>query len=277
MSQISTILILGAEEQAATSMALAYPERRFVFASDCPIVDGWDLPNVSMLFTSPDRYREISRHRQEVVPLSPRWLPNFGETALSNMLPTVDRWLPGIALALSTRPRGIGRWIVKGDFWHRPDAPIIGTDTELSDVTDPYGCGVIYQEMVPAYGTVMAIGRRTQNGATSMGLVRVLNERFFRVDILQAAQTVEMPGLVQTSLEVLAALAVEGWFTLNWVVTASGPRLSSFRPVPKAIFRCLLQGGVDCLAPPTRNCVANAGSALIAWPSYSQFKWLNRQ
>ena len=48
------ILVLGAERQAASSIACAYPDRTVTFVSDHTILDGDDLPNVRMVFASPD-------------------------------------------------------------------------------------------------------------------------------------------------------------------------------------------------------------------------------
>jgi hypothetical protein len=41
---MNTVRILGAEQQAASSLALAYPERSFEFLTDAAVADGWDLP-----------------------------------------------------------------------------------------------------------------------------------------------------------------------------------------------------------------------------------------
>jgi hypothetical protein len=266
------IAVFGAEQQAATSLALAYPKRRFLFLSDGRVVDGWDLPNVRIKTASAPAGGEAS----EGVPLSARWLANPAVTALTVCWPRIEGALPGIPIPVAPAPEPLGRSIVKGDLWHRPDVPLVGTAQELADLADPHGCGVVYQALIPAQGSVMAIGRRLAEGRVSLGLFRVLNERFFRVDVLQAAESIEMPALRELSLAVLSALAYEGWFTLNWLLTAEGPRLSSFRPVPKAAFGCFRRAGIDLLRPEKSDAFLAAGLRLIAVPHYASFEWTPR-
>ena len=45
---MTTIVALGAEKQAATSLALGYPDYAIVFVSDCDILDGADLSNANL-------------------------------------------------------------------------------------------------------------------------------------------------------------------------------------------------------------------------------------
>lgn len=264
------IAVLGAEQQAATSLALAYPERRFLFVSDARVIDGWDLPNVRMAAAPP------AAGAAETVPLSARWRENPAETALSACLPRIEAALPGVPLPVAADPANDRRSIVKGDRWHRPDAPLIGTAPELSDLSDPHGCGLVYQELIPAQGWAMAIGRRLPGGAVRMGLFRVLNERFFRIDVLQAAESIEAPDLAALSRRVLSALGFEGWFTLNWVLGEKGPRLSSFRPVAKAAFACCRRGGIDLLDAGGSDACLRPGLRVIAQPHYAAFDWMPR-
>jgi hypothetical protein len=272
--ETSLIPILGAEQQAATSLAAAYPERRFLFVSDGRVLDGWDLPNVRMAAASPPFEAPLAE--AAFVPLSARWLADPAATALSACLPKVEAALPGIPLPVAPLPLSGGRSIVKGDRWHRPDAPLVGTRQELANLADPHGCGLVYQELIATEGTVMALGRRTVDGTTRMGLFRVLKERFFRVDVLQAAESIEMQDLRELSHAVLSVIAFEGWFTLNWLLTARGPRLSSFRPVPKAAFGCFRRGGIDLLQPAEGDVCLAAGLRLIAMPHYARFEWTPR-
>ena len=76
------ILVLGAERQAASSIACAYPDRTVTFVSDHTILDGDDLPNVRMVFASPDDPPVLPSER-ELAPLCPRWLVKENPLPLS--------------------------------------------------------------------------------------------------------------------------------------------------------------------------------------------------
>ena len=267
------VLVLGAEEQAATSLALAYPERRFLFAGDSVAADGWDLPNVGFVSATPGTVAALRDAAEQVVPLSPRWMADPAATSLSTVLPRIAAALPAFVLPVSPRPGASRGAIAKGDAWHRPDTPIAGQPGELSDLTDTHGCGLVYQELIEKQGCVMAIGRHAGT-ITALGLFRVLSERFFHVGVLQAAETAELPELAELSRSVLAVLGHDGWFTLNWLLTDAGPRLSSFRPVPKAVFSCFRRGGLDLLAPGPHDARLAAGLRLIAMPHYAPFEML---
>jgi hypothetical protein len=272
---MAEVIVLGAEAQAASSLALAFPERRFVFVSDCPVIDGSDLANVRMLYGEP---REATRFAagEQSVPLSARWCAEPEATRLSRLFPPIADRLPGIVLPLLPSAADADRVAAKGDLWHRPDYPLSGTAAELADLADPHGCGLVYQELAAHQGTVMAIGRRSPSGPVALGLFRVLVERFFRIDVLQAAESIAPPDLAALSREVLAALAWRGWFTMNWLLTGDGPRLSSLRPVPKSVFGCFRRGGIDLLADPADDMLLPAGLRMVAAPHYAEFRWLKR-
>jgi hypothetical protein len=267
------IYVLGAEAQAACSLALAFPERRFVFVSDCAVIDSWDLPNVRMLHGEPQQAASFAA-QGNVIPLSARWRPDPEATGLSRLFPLLEERLPGAVLPLVARPGDTGQTIAKGNLWHRPDHPPSGSARQLADLEDPHGCGLVYQKMIATEGTVMAIGRRAGSGAVALGLFRVLVERFFRIDLIQATESVAIPDLVRRSREVLAALSWDGWFTMNWVLGQAGPRLSSFRPVPKSVFRCFREAGIDLLARRLEDALLPEGLRMVAQPHYAEFQWL---
>jgi hypothetical protein len=162
--------------------------------------------------------------------------------------------------------------VVKGDRWHRPDAPLVGTAEEIDDVTDAHGCSIVYQPYRKATGTIVVVGRR--GAGTQLGCLRVHDERFFWDDILQAAETIDAPDIVAASLEVLDALDHRDFFTINWLLTSDGPRLTSFRPVPKAVFQMYRRAGVDLLEDPTSMRVVRAGLRMIAMPTYISYSRL---
>lgn len=266
---MAEVLVLGAEAQAASSLAVAYPEHSFVYVSDRDILDGGDLTNVRIAPAA--RAAALQTSCDIVVALSARWLPATEAVALTQTFARLQHALPGVALPLRQRPAPEGKWIAKGDRWHRPDNPLSGTADELADVTDPHGCGLVFQDFIDGAATFMAIGRREDRDRVQVGIVRVRDERFFRDDVLQAAESVTAPEIETATLRVLDALDHRGWFTLNWLKAGDGLRLSSFRPAPRAIFGMFRRGGVDLLAPCTKVNVVPAGIRIIASPTYVSF------
>jgi hypothetical protein len=270
---MSDIVVLGAEAQAATSIAFAYPDRSVTFVSDHDIVDGADLPNVRMFFAKTADRAKLTETAAHVVPLSPRWIERPHRPSLSSLFETVERHFPGRMLPVFARPGRSGRWIVKGDHWHRPDAPLSGTAQQLEEFTDVHGCGLVYQPLCQASATIMAIGRRERG--IQLGCLRVFHERFFWDNILQAAETINAPDVVAVTLELLDGLHYRDYFSFNWLQVDSGLRLSSLRPVPRAIFQMFRRGGIDLLADPPGVKVLRPGLRMVAAPNYVSFQRLS--
>jgi hypothetical protein len=262
---VRTIVALGAEKQAASSLALAYPDCTVIFVSDRDIVDGSDLSNVQIRRGTPADPIRLRGTGDRIVPLCPRWLPGY---ALSRVFDRLERVLPKRCLPLRRQPTDSGEWVVKGNCWRWPDAPIIRNARELTDIIDVHGCGVLFQPYCRAEGTVMAIGRRERAGACVVGIVEVLQERFFRDDILQAAETIEDAEVLRASIEILDTLDHRDYFTLNWLRTDQGLKLTSLRPVPRAVFRSFLSGGIDLLGEVSSTKVAAPGLRFSAYPTY---------
>lgn len=270
---MAKIVAVGAEMQAASSLALAYPEREILFISDQPVLDGWDIPNVRYLHSTPNDWRRLVANDDTIVLLCPRWQPKE-EWSLAQVLPPAARALgTDLVLPVQDRPGPQGNWQVKGNRWHRPDAPMAGPAGDLVEVMDTHGCELVYQPLVRAVGTVMAIGRRME-GAVALGLFRVFDERFFRIAILQAAESIADKRIAGLSLEVLETLGYSGFFTLNWLLTRDGPRLTSFRPVPRAAFGAFRRGGIDVLAPPGGIAELPADLRFVAQPHYLSYSRL---
>jgi hypothetical protein len=266
---MSTIVALGAEKHAATSLALAYPECDVVFVSDCDILDGGDLHNVRMIRADPGEMPVLSAEVDHAVPLCPRWIGE--DYALSRTFERLERLLPGCCLPVQTGFPSRGEWMVKGDRWHRPDAPISGNFRHVADVTDVHDCGLIYQRYCNPEGTIIVVGRRQDPGAVLFGIIKVLEERFFRDVILQAGETINAGDIAELSLNILDALDHRGFFTLNWLRTSDGPKLSSVRPVPRAVFQTFRRGGVDLLGAASTVKVVPPGLRFIADPTYTSF------
>lgn len=270
---MSRVVVLGAEEQAASSLACAYPEREVLFVSDQAVLDGWDIGTVRFAHSTPAGWGRLVAPGDIVVPLCARWL--HGEDwSLSRCMPRAAEAVGAdLVLPVQPAPDAVGEWQLKGDRWHRPDAPASGPAGDLAEVVDTGGCGLVYQRRIACAGTVMAIGRADGSGS-SLGLFRVVDERHFRIAIFQAAETIADERLAERSLAVIAGLGHAGWFTLTWLLTGEGPRLASMRPTPRAAFGAFRRGGIDLLSPPRGRSVLRAGIRLVAQPHYASYRRL---
>jgi hypothetical protein len=268
---LAEIVLLGAEEQAASSIALAYPERSFVFVTDCVAIDGGDLPNVRIIRGRPRTGPYGLGAGCETIALSPRWLERPSDTSLSVLFAKIESHFPGVALPVRMSAPSQGISILKGDLWHRPDHPVTGDRAQLV-IADSGGGRSVYQDLLPNTKTVIAVGRRYDSGAVAMGLFRIFAERFFRIDVIQAAESRAIPELSKLTQAVISSLQWQGWFTLNWLLTAGGARLSSIRPIPRAVFNAFRRGRIDLMTPSTIDQLLPAGVRLIATPQYVEYR-----
>lgn len=268
------IVLLGAEKQAATSAALAYPERQFRFVSDQPVLDGWDLPNVTFTHGTPGNVS--LEPGEQAIALCPRWLPAAEQKPLSEVLPYLAEAVPGHVLPVSSTPIPGQPCIVKGDRWHRPDGTITGTDLDPADVGDPYGCGTLYQPLWPAEQNILVVGRH-RFGAYALASFRVHSESSARDDVLAAGETVDMEAgdLQQMTLVAVGLLDHTGPFAMNWLRRGSEYRLTSFRPAPRAVLGTLRKAGIDLLTPPPDGLqVAPPGLKFVLDITYTSYRRL---
>lgn len=275
------IALLGAERQAATSFAMAWPERGFLFVSDQPVIDGWDLGNVEIVPpVAPDAYGNSRALEAEGIPLCPRWIGshacspanNLGRFDLEAVMDFLGSRFPHAVLPVQHKPFGDRDWIAKGNRWHRPDAVVLGSPADAWLPGDPYGCGIVFQEYLQGAGQLLAVGRRTEAGAVSFGLVAVHLESIGRDDALIAGETVHDPRIAERTLEMLHALGHQGFFSISWLCAGKEARLSSFRPVPRAVFRTLRKAGIDCLSMKgSEVCLAGPGHQFIADIHYASY------
>ncbi len=264
---MTEIVLLGAEVQAATSLAAAYPLRRFLFVSDAPVLDGWDLPNVRFRRAGPSDWRAAPAD----IAVCPRWIAEDGRRSLSALMERIAARLPDAVLPVRPEAGRDGRWVGKGDRWHRPDAPLAGTASDLAAAEAPPGCGLVFQPFVEASARVMAIGRRAAGGALAIGLFHVHEERFFRDAIVQAAETIDAPDLVDLSAEALDAADLAGHFTLNWLMTEGGWRLSSVRPVLRGVCSAFRRADIDLLQEPVDAAIVAPGLKFVSRPAYASY------
>jgi hypothetical protein len=250
------IALLGAEKQAAVSAALAWPERRFLFVTDQPVVDGWDLANVTICHGVPGRLPEAARAATQCVPLCARWatpdLPAPANAAgafdLLAVLGRLHRQFGEVVLPVTAAPPG-GAAIVKGNRWHRPDAPVVGAGLVAAELQDPGRAGVVFQEHWPAARHLLATGRRTGPGQVDLAVFHVRVESCARDDVLAAAETVRHDRLAELSIAIQEHLDHRGFVTLNWLERDGAVRLTSYRPAPRPVFRTLRQAGLDMFGP----------------------------
>jgi hypothetical protein len=276
-------VLLGAEKQAATSAALAYPEIDFSFVTDEPVIDGWDLPNVhcvnATLSQIPHLAQEVSG---PLLPLCVRWvhpvLPEprnrLGTFNLGRVLSDLSVPFGRHVVSVVNEPEGAGQWIVKGDARHRPDAVITGGAADVMTTDDPNGCGVVFQPYLPAQGTFLVTGYRRDSGAADVAAFKIHAEVHCRENLITAAETVEDAVLTGLSLAMLERLTHCGWFSMKWLAVHDDYRLVSIRPVPMATFQVMRRAGLNPLARPTRVTVARAGHRFIADHWYSSYEVL---
>src|SRR5262245_31360651 len=113
------ISILGAEKQSATSIALAYPQRKFIFVTDSPVVDGWDLDNVHFKHSNPDAVSTIQNLQTEVLVACPRWAKaggnairnKLGSFSLAHIFRQLETDFPNCVLPVTANPGGDGPWM----------------------------------------------------------------------------------------------------------------------------------------------------------------------
>lgn len=272
---MTRIAVLGAERQAASSLALAYPHRRVLFLTDSAFLDGAELPNVAARNASPADWRGEVDASDIVVPLCPRWLQGQEDTSVARTLARIGRDFPAWSLPIAAEPLHGSQWVVKGDRWHRPDAPLSGGREKLDDIVDRHGCGLVFQPLQETFGTYIVTGRRLAADNVRLGLIRVMEERFFWDNILQAGETADRPDLLDASLHILDSLGHRGFFSLNWIDTPEGLKLTSLRPVPRAAFGTLLRAGVDLLEDKSAIQVSRPGFRFVAQPTYTSYRGLS--
>jgi hypothetical protein len=274
--------LLGAEKQAATSAALAYPEVQFVFYTDWPVIDGWDLPNVRITrIEHGDTARLVREHGAALIPLCPSWISDALGTPCSrtgafslrgSMAALRTRFGDSTVLPLTKAPGSGGLWIVKGNKRHKPDALTIGSAADVLASEDAHGCELVFQPYLEGARTYIATGVRAGDSGIDIALFRVYSEVFCREPVIAAAETVTHGALAGLCCDMLDHMDHRGWFAMNWLELDGTFRLSSLRPVPCATFGAMRRAGLDSLlrAPQGRR-EAAPGVRMIADNHYSSY------
>jgi hypothetical protein len=270
---IYDVVILGAEKQAATSIVGAYPELKFLLLTDRPVVDGWDLSNATIRFATPETWEKaIQVSAPLVIPVSSRW--NKAATTLDQTLHSLRYVAPEAVLpCLSIPSQYWKKWIVKGNSFHKPDEIIIGGEETDSLPEDKYGCGYCYQEYLTGVSQHMLItGHWKDQHNTGFAVFKVLNESIAREDQLVACETVWDESLNALAQKLLNSLCYVGFFSITLIRGDFGTRITSFRPIPKAVFGTMRAGGVSLLDYSSGIRIAKAGLKLIGDIHYSSYR-----
>lgn len=278
--ELVLIRLLGAERSAAVSFAQAWPEHRFVFVSDEPVIDGWDLPNVEFAWGAADAAESAlpGGAADRTVTVCGRW----ASKAAARRGATTD------LLALFARVRGVlgervapltpeppsGPWQAKGRFWHRPDTVVQGQGQAGVDTVDPRPCGHLFQPLIKGGASYIASGLEMPGGALRYGVFRIFSEALARYDVFQAGESVDDAEIMEMTEAALAALGEPGYFSLNWVRTPGALQLTSIRRVPREVLGTLRRGGVDVLAPGDEGRRLAAGRRFIVENHYSSYRRL---
>ena len=275
-------ILLGAEKQSATSFALSYPDKKFLFLSDQKVVDGWDLPNVTIKHSTANGLEATcANYSGTYISLSTKSTsksiaPGFISEKQScfDKLNHVYKAFPDISLVLTKNFSEIPSktFLVKGDFWHKPDAQQTvkaGNDEVPKDV---YGCGYFYQELVDVEEKYISTGRAEQ-GNLHLGLFKLHRESIAREEYVLAAETISDEQLLSLTKSILNYLKHEGFFTLTWICSKGRLFLTSIRPEPKALILTLKKAGIDLVdLKPGIEEIANAGFKMIGGINYSSYQ-----
>ena len=273
------VILAGAEKQAATSLAMAYPEKRFLFLTDIPVIDGWDLPNVTIQACTKEALLErLDSLSGKVITLDSRWTEalngKHNQSPWDGTSAAMDRFraiLPEVVLPLTPAPT-TPKWILKGDLFHKPDATLIGETGKTDIPVDTHECHFRFQPYIEQATSYVFTGLASKGEVDGGGLVQVYRETVARQDWLLAGETVNEPAILDASQQLLRETNHDGSFTFNWLRNATGIHLSSFRPVPKAIFGSLREAGVDLFLSEKK--IAGPGHKFVADFHYSSYERL---
>jgi len=275
-------ILLGAERQSAVSFALCYPEKQFLFVTDQNVIDGWDLSNVQIRYSSVKDLSSLpGNFYGTFLSLSSRYTTAPLDTALKiknesafDQLTDIYRSLPEIAIAITkdfTNYPGI-TFLVKGDHWHKTDASQT-VKAENDIVPNNYdGCKLFFQEFLSAEEKFISTGRIV-NSKPYFGVIKIHRESIAREEHIIAAETIHDQQIIELTKEVLGKLKYDGLFTINWVKSKGKPFLTSIRPEPRPLVITLKKAGIDLLDPAKSSTeIANAGLKMIGDINYSSYK-----
>ena len=250
---MAVFTVLGAERQSAVSLAAAYPEHHFVFVTDKTRCDGHDLPNIQIRLC--ERADFAAAASEPPMIFCQRWLVGVtGQSPcrLSSVFAQLEKEF--VSYLLPVYPAifadAAGRWQIKGDAWHKPDATLAGTAREVCGLLDPHGCGYLFQQHIKDVGhKYLVTGRRDGVGKIWIGVFLITGEAMYREPFLLSCSTTRHPELIRLTTAMLDFLDLKGFFSFSWLDSAEGMRLSSLRREPAPLFGTFRKAGMDLLTP----------------------------
>lgn len=243
-------ILLGAEKQAATSIALAYPQKTFIGITDVRVVDGWDVPNLQFQFAKPGEI-ELATGAQ-IHYLCQRYAfsnsSHLDESVLS--LSQVSAILKSKGfhefLYVERTPNELSR--VKGDLWRKPNQ--VATATQPDDIVEEHSGGYVFQRLLKNCAkTYIVTGNQSPTGCV-LGVVEILREGFSREQAILAAQVVRNDAVKKLVKTAVGLLELRGTFTATVVETHDGALcVTSVRRTIRGVANLLLKSGMDVLHP----------------------------
>lgn len=272
------IVLIGAEKQSAVSIALAYPESTFLFVSAEPIIDGWDLRNVTI--TSYKKFISEYTDQSQIHILNSKFYTAFFSlnglkyslsAVFSALSPDFGSYLLPIFNNVS-EIRDEGNFIIKGDLFHKQDATEIINNKFRMFSEDIFGCNYIFQRHISSECTYMAIGNRNSSGGVMLSVFRIHRESNAREDVVLAGETITSKLMADISIKMVQKIDYTGLFTFNWIENQGELKLTSFRPEPKAVFQTLRKEGYDLLNYIGKDhVISKSGLKFIANINYTSY------
>lgn len=274
-----TYYLLGAESPTAISFAEAYPEKRFVFISEAPIIPGHDLSNVEVLQVYASGFESIfSKENVIFIPLTGLWCKRYSdhlgnESAFFNLhqtLSAIEASFPGKTIPLSLTPDfSISKkWISKGNFQHKPNA--LEFCTEADPVPD-YDENVVYQPWIANSESYLVTGRFDADNQYGLGQFRIFSEAFGKNEQILAAETVINESVISMAVRILNDIDYKGYFSFNIIQSDDSYFVTSFRPYLRSLIYSLKTAGVDPLEHNGSVEVAKPGTKMIVSICYASY------
>src|SRR5579863_6980639 len=158
-------ILIGAEKQCAVSIALANKKLEFLFVSMEPIIDGWDLPNVTII-----SYRKYLVNYKKYIGNSTFILNSKYQSllhkdrikntphSLIGVLSALHKHFQAFVLPVSEKVSKNDKTeslIVKGNFFHKPDAVEVIKASMPVYSEDKFNCKYVFQKYLSPSKTFM--------------------------------------------------------------------------------------------------------------------------
>lgn len=285
MKDTRKIVLLGAEKQAAISIAMAYPKEEFIFVSSESIICGWNLKNIAAVIANLNLYEEKKGDLK--ICLSSDWTHCLGDShhcitenfKLYDILAFLNAQFPNHVLPVFENPTMLSGkdWIIKGDSTHKPDMVIVGNEKTADLTLESNTQRLVYQELIEHDTNIIVTGRRNEAKGIALGALKIHQEGFGREAFLLSGETFQNKLLLTLIEDMLVSLDYVGFFTFNVIKQDSKFLITSFRPILRAACKTLLSSGVDLIN--FDDCSrkwADSGKKFITEVDYNEFQYLTK-